>query len=73
MPRHDNYPDDMRRYDHDPRSPEYLGPENDDVAIDDDEEEEMDEEEAQAVADDWDREMLGDDAVILEDHDIGNK
>lgn len=29
--------------------------------------------EAQAVADDWDQEMLGDDHLILQDHDIGDK
>lgn len=26
MPRHDNYPDDIRQYDHDPRSPFYKDP-----------------------------------------------
>jgi len=26
MSRSDNYPDDMRRYDNDPRSPEFIGP-----------------------------------------------
>ena len=30
-------------------------------------------EEEDAIGDDWDRELLGDDAIILEDHDIGNK
>lgn len=30
-------------------------------------------EEAEAVAEDWDREMLGDDYLLLEDHDIGDK
>jgi len=34
MPRNDNYPDDMRQYDHDPRSPEYVG--DDDEANEDD-------------------------------------
>ena len=27
----------------------------------------------QAIADDWDRELLGDDYLLLEGHDIGNK
>ncbi len=31
------------------------------------------EEEKEAIAEDWDREMLGDDADILAGHDIGNK
>ena len=30
-------------------------------------------EEEDAIGDDWDREMLGDDYLILQDHDIGNK
>lgn len=30
-------------------------------------------EEAKAIAEDWDREMLGDDYLILEGHDIGDK
>lgn len=29
MPRSDNYPDDMRQYDNDPRSPEYMGDDDD--------------------------------------------
>jgi len=37
------------------------------------EQEDITEEEAQAISDEWDREMLGDDADILRDHDIGNK
>ena len=29
--------------------------------------------EEDAIADDWDRELLGDDYLLLEGHDIGNK
>ena len=29
--------------------------------------------EDKAFAEDWDRELLGDDYLILEDHDVGNK
>lgn len=30
MPRYENYPDDIRNYDHDPRSPFYVEPEEED-------------------------------------------
>ena len=30
-------------------------------------------EEEIAIGEDWDRELLGDDYLILQDHDIGNK
>jgi len=42
MPRMDNYPDDIRRYDHDPRSPFYNGPDERDY-----------EDRANAMTEDW--------------------
>lgn len=72
MPRSDNYPDDIRSYDHDPRSPFYVEP-PEDPEEEDDGDDAYDRQKDRKLDEDADREMFGDDAEILRDQDIGNK